>query len=103
MVDRAAVEKALGPVWDWYQPDDQPDRPVEEILRDISWDLQWNRQAILQVRGMVSTEVSRIRRSAPVRSQLGISKEKLLEQVERLEQFCETVWEITDKKKVEDL
>lgn len=44
---RKEVEDALGPVWDWYQPDDQEDRSLRDILRDVSADLQKDREVTL--------------------------------------------------------
>ena len=52
-MDRKQVEEALGPVWDWYQSDEHPDRTLEEILKDMSADLQKDRRVVLEARRIV--------------------------------------------------
>ncbi|MGW8178176.1 MAG: hypothetical protein ACWGQW_05320 [bacterium] len=46
-ITREGVEIALGEVWDWYQPDDKPPRPLTDILRDVAADLQHDRDVAL--------------------------------------------------------
>lgn len=50
---RKMIEDALGPVWGWYQPDDQDDRHLGDILQDVSEDLQQDRKAVLAARRLV--------------------------------------------------
>ena len=78
---RKEVEKALGPVWDWYQSDEHEDRPLEDILRDISAELQKDRGAILRIRGPLSTVMLRLQNGMATK--------------EELEQFCRDTWEIS--------
>lgn len=81
MIDRKKVEKALGPVWDWYQSDEHEDRPVEDILRDVSADLQKDRGVVLRIRGSLSTVMLQLQHGIATR--------------EGLERFCRDTWEIS--------
>lgn len=47
-ITREEVAGALGPVWDWYQSDEYKRRPLYEILKDISVDLQRDREVALK-------------------------------------------------------
>jgi len=53
-ITREEVEKALGPVWDWYQSDEHESRPLPDILRDVSADLQQDRKEALHIRRLFS-------------------------------------------------
>lgn len=46
----AAARAALGPVLDWYQPDEEPDRPLPELIADAAQDLAADRAELLALR-----------------------------------------------------
>ena len=45
-----AVQAAVAPVLDWYQSDEQPPRPLAEIVADVVADLQADRTELLGLR-----------------------------------------------------
>lgn len=45
----AAIRNALAPVLGWYQPDDAPERPTHDIVRDVVADLQADRAETLRL------------------------------------------------------
>lgn len=49
-VDTVAILAAIEPVHHWYQSDELPDRPVEDILRDLAADLRDDRESLLRLR-----------------------------------------------------
>lgn len=46
----AAARAALGPVLDWYQPDEEQDRPLPELIADAARDLAADRAELLALR-----------------------------------------------------
>lgn len=46
----AAARAALGPVLDWYQPDELPDRPLADLIADAAEDLASDRAELLALR-----------------------------------------------------
>ncbi|MCA9771444.1 MAG: hypothetical protein KC466_03490, partial [Myxococcales bacterium] len=46
----AAARAALGPVLDWYQPDEEQDRPLRELIADAAQDLAADRAELLALR-----------------------------------------------------
>ena len=48
-----AARRQVGPVLDWYQPDDQPARPFEGILKDMVADLQTDRAELLDAQRLL--------------------------------------------------
>ena len=46
----AAARAALGPVLDWYQPDEVPDRPLPELIAEAAEDLASDRAELLALR-----------------------------------------------------
>lgn len=46
----AAARAALGPVLDWYQPDEEQDRPLPELIADAAQDLAADRAELLALR-----------------------------------------------------
>lgn len=46
----AAARAALGPVLDWYQSDEEPDRPLPELISDAAQDLAADRAELLALR-----------------------------------------------------
>jgi hypothetical protein len=79
-LNREQVAKALGPIWDWYQSDEEQDRPLDDILRDISADVQKDRHYVLSFRGRLSTIMKHIQDGTVEMGQL--------------EAFCRDMWEI---------
>jgi len=41
---------ALGPVLYWYQPDEEPDRPLPELIADVAADLAADRAELISLR-----------------------------------------------------
>jgi hypothetical protein len=50
----AAARAALGPVLDWYQPDELPDRPLADLIADAAEDLASDRAELLALRGAMA-------------------------------------------------
>lgn len=48
-VTRDEIKEALGDVYDWYQSDEQHDRPILDILRDVAADLKQDRADNLRI------------------------------------------------------
>lgn len=46
----AAARAALGPVLDWYQPDEEHDRPLPDLIADAAADLEADRTELLALR-----------------------------------------------------
>ncbi|MCR9098270.1 MAG: hypothetical protein NXI30_28955 [bacterium] len=46
----AAARAALGPVLDWYQPDEHADRPLADLIADAAEDLASDRAELLALR-----------------------------------------------------
>ncbi len=46
----AAARSAFGPVLDWYQPDEEPDRPLNDLITDAAADLAADREELLALR-----------------------------------------------------
>lgn len=46
----AAARAALGPVLDWYQPDEEPDRPLPELIAEAAEDLASGRAELIALR-----------------------------------------------------
>jgi len=46
----AAARAALGPVLNWYQPDEEPDRPLTELIADAAADLEADRAELIALR-----------------------------------------------------
>lgn len=88
MMTRDQIQGALGPLWDWYQSDEHPDRPLEDIFKDISFDARLDRSILLNVRGRLSTVLSQVRRGVATK--------------EELEQFCEDAWAMSDRKDLKE-
>jgi hypothetical protein len=44
------VRNALGPVLDWYQPDEEADRPLADIAADVAADLSEDRAELLAIK-----------------------------------------------------
>lgn len=44
-----SLRAALEPVLDWYQSDEQPPRPLPDIVRDVVTDLQKDRTELLRL------------------------------------------------------
>jgi hypothetical protein len=45
-----AVRAALGPVLDWYQSDEEHDRPLPDLIADAAADLAADREELLALR-----------------------------------------------------
>lgn len=54
-IDRDELLGALGPVLDWYQSDEEPDRDVLDIVRDAVADLIADRRAVLALQAAYRT------------------------------------------------
>lgn len=57
MDDLYKVKEAIAPVLDWYQPDEEADRPLHEIITDIVEDLEEDRADCLRMRRIAGEAV----------------------------------------------
>lgn len=67
--DSSTLLAVLAPVLDWYQPDDQPQRPLLDIVRDVVSDLQSDRKDALAYKNRTEQYRELVRR-------LAVSKDK---------------------------
>lgn len=65
-ISRQEVQEALKPVLDWYQPDDQPQRFIVDIITDLVSDHAKERQAMIEVQKIVLAARRDCLASAPI-------------------------------------